>query len=397
MAVTLQAILREHYEGFAATHPLADYQRDAARLLRDCRTAALGGHWRSCPHGHVHTAHYNSCHHRSCPQCAALARERWLAGWQGRLLDCPHVHVVFTTPEQLIPLWRYNKRVFVDLLFRAAADSLRQLLGDAQYLGALPGLLAALHTWSQTLWAHVHVHLLVSWGGLTADGRWLEPKKSCLLPRAVLMHKFRSKFLAYLRHALKRGKLVVPPDRTPAQVHNLLHAQGPLGRLKWNVKILDRYAHGRGVLTYLARYLKGGPIHHGRLLDCCHGQVRFRYRDNKDRDAEGRGKRKILSLPVDRFLGRLLEHVPPPGLQTVRPYGLYANSKQAERARAREHFEQDPESPPAKVSWRELCARMGRVAATVCPVCGAPLVVHGRIPPSRCPPPVAQPPPAKVA
>jgi hypothetical protein len=142
------------------------------------------------------------------------------------------------------------------------------------------------------------------------------------------------------------------------------------------VKILDRYAHGRGVLTYLARYLKGGPISHGRLLDCCHGQVRFRYRDNQDRDAEGRGKRKILPLSVGQFLARLLEHVPPPGLQTVRPYGLYANSKQAERALAREHFEQDPELPPPKVSWRDLCVRRGRMASTVCPVCGAPLVVH---------------------
>jgi Transposase zinc-binding domain len=143
MALTVQAILQQHYAAFAASHPLAAYQRDAAERLRDCRTAALGGHWRSCPNGHVHTAHYNSCHHRSCPLCAALERERWLAGWKERLLDCPHVHTVFTTPQDLVPLWRYNKKVFPELLFHAATDALRELLGDPKYMGGLPGLLAA--------------------------------------------------------------------------------------------------------------------------------------------------------------------------------------------------------------------------------------------------------------
>ena len=182
------------------------------------------------------------------------------------------------------------------------------------------------------------------WGGLTADGQWVEPKKSCLLPRAVLMQKFRGKFLAYLEKALKRGELVLPPDLTEAQARSLLNR---LGRVDWHVKILERYDHGAGVLTYLARYLKGGPISHGRLLDCRDGVVRFRYRDNRDRDAEdGQGRRKILSLAVDQFLARLLEHVPPPNLQTIRGYGLYANNKQAQLAVARERFGQTPR--PAK-------------------------------------------------
>ena len=390
MSLTLQTILQEHYARFNASHPLAAYQRVAARRLRDCRTAALGGHWRSCPDGHVHTAHYNSCHHRSCPQCNALARERWLAGWQTRLLDCPHVHLVFTTPQELVPLWRYNKATFASLLFRAAAETLRQLLADDQYLGALPGLLAGLHTWSQTLSYHVHLHVLVTWGGLTPDGHWREPRKSCLLPREVLMDKYRGKFLAFLRKALDRGQLVVPPDTTAIRVRSLLNR---LEHTDWHVKLLDRYEHGRGVATYLARYLKGGPLSNGRLLDCRNGVVRFHYRDNRDQDEEGCGKRKILPLPVDEFLARVLEHVPPPGLQTVRSYGLYANSKQAERAVARGHFQQGPEERRRKLTWQELCVRLGHPAATVCPVCGRELVVHGRIPPTRHPQAVAQPPP----
>ena len=413
MALTVQAILQEHFEAFAQTHPLAPYQRAAAEALRDCRTAALGGHWRSCPEGHVHTPHYNSCHHRSCSLCAALARERWLDAWKTRLLDCPHSHCTLTTPQELIPLWRYNKKSFADLLFHAATDTLRELLADAEYLGALPGLLAGLHTWGQQEQIHIHLHVLITWGGLNAQGQWVEPKRRCLLPRKVLMAKFRGKFLADLRKALDKGQLVLPPDRSLAQTQSLLNR---LGRVAWNVKIFDPYKHGRGVATYLARYLKGGPLSNGRLVDCRDGVVRFWYCDNRDQDeTEGRGRRKILSLPVATFLARLLEHVPPPGLQTVRPYGLYASSKRPQRAVARAQLGQaaEPVERP-KLSWQELCQRLGLEIPQACPVCGAPLVVHGRFPRGRFsrhdhpsppplpprdeePEPLAQPPPRQAA
>jgi hypothetical protein len=42
MALTLQALLQEHYAAFAASHPLAAYQRDAAERLRDCRACGKG-------------------------------------------------------------------------------------------------------------------------------------------------------------------------------------------------------------------------------------------------------------------------------------------------------------------------------------------------------------------
>lgn len=409
MATTVQAILQEHYAQFAAAHPLAAYQRAAAAALRDCRTPAMGGHWCSCPNGHLHTVHYNSCHHRNCPLCAALAREKWLVGWNARLLDCSHAHTVFTTPQDLVPLWRYNKALFAGELFHAATDALRELLADPQYMGGLPGMLAGLHTWSQQLAAHIHLHVLLTWGGLTPDGEWVEPQKNCLLPRKVLMEKFRGKLQAYLRKALDSGRLVLPPDMSPARARSILNR---VGRIVWNVKILDRYEHGQGVATYLARYLKGGPIHNGRLVDCRDGVVRFWYQDNRKQgdsdEHDGRGRRKLLPLPVGEFLRRLLEHVPPPSLQTVRGYGLYASGKQDQRDLARLELDQPPEEPPPKVSWREVCQRLGRKTATVCPQCGAPLVVHGRIPPQRpgqrsaaapspLPVPLAQPPPLKIA
>jgi hypothetical protein len=79
----------------------------------------------------------------------------------------------------------------------------------------------------------------------------------------------------------------------------------------------------------------------GRIIDVQQGVVRIRCgaRDADEGPAQ-RGRRRIVRLPVDEFLARLLEHVPPTDMQTVRPYGLYANSKRPDLARAREDFGQ---------------------------------------------------------
>jgi hypothetical protein len=327
---------------------------------------------------------YNSCRQRSCPQCSGLPRESWLEHWKTRLLDCPHFHVIFTTPHQLIPLWRYNKALFAAALFAAASQALLELLGDAKYLGARVGLLAALHTWSQTLAAHVHLHVLVTAGGLTEDGRWQAAKKSCLLPRQVLMIVFRGKLRAELLRALERGELAIPPDTNEAAVRSLLNK---LGRVVWNIKILDRYDHGAGVATYLARYLRGGPIGNSRLSAVRNGRVFFRYRVSSS-GASDRGRRETMSLEVDEFLSRLLEHVPPSGLHTVRGYGLYAGNQRARLDGARQSLGQTPlaQSWTEPPDWQELCAKMGQAEAGHCPVCRARLVVHSHFRPGRGPP-----------
>jgi len=387
MAATIQSILQEYFEQFAANHPLSLEQRLAAERMRDCRTPALGGHVVGCPEGHVRTICCNSCRHRNCPQCSAFAREKWLAAWKERLLDCPHHHIVFTLPHELNPLWRYNKREFGKTLFRAGIEALRQLLADPKYLGAEPGMLAALHTWDQTLLIHPHLHVMVTAGGLDGEGRWCEPQKNCLLPRQVLMQVFRGKMRAFLLKALAQGRLTLPPDTTLTAQKNLLNR---LGRATWNVKILDRYAHGRGVATYLANYLKGGPIGKGRIIDVQQGMVRIRCRD-RDADEGGAagGRRRIVRLPVDEFLARLLEHVPPADMQTVRPYGLYANSKRPELGKAREHFGQTPRPAKGRLSWYDFCERHGiqPKSTCTCPVCGTPLVRLGMFPAGRDPPP----------
>src|SRR5213594_3149195 len=156
--LTLQDIFCTSYPEYERTHALPAHVRKAARAVMQCRTAALGGHIHACPDGHFTRIWYNSCRHRSCPQCAYLQTERWLALQQARLLACDHYHVIFTLPHDLNPL----------------------LLANPKYLGAQPGIIAALHTWSQTLLLHPHLHCLVTGGGLTPGGQWVTVRNGFL-------------------------------------------------------------------------------------------------------------------------------------------------------------------------------------------------------------------------
>src|ERR1043166_3452394 len=169
--VTLQTIFQEAFPAYEQAHPLPAHVRKAARAIMQCRTAALGGHIQACPDGHMSRIWYNSCRHRSCPQCAYLQTERWLLLQRARLLACDHYHVIFTLPHDLNALWLANVPVMSALLLQAARATLVDLLADPQYLGAQPGILAVLHTWSQTLVLHPHIHCLVTGGGLTSEGQ----------------------------------------------------------------------------------------------------------------------------------------------------------------------------------------------------------------------------------
>jgi Putative transposase/Transposase zinc-binding domain len=386
--VTLQTIFQDAFPAYEQRHALPAHVRRAAHALMQCRTAALGGHIQACPDGHVSRVWYNSCRHRSCPQCAYLQTERWLARQRARLLACDHYHVIFTLPHDLNPLWLANVPVMTTLLFQAVRDTLSALLADPKYLGAQPGILAALHTWSQTLVLHPHVHCLVTGGGRTAEGQWKAVRHGFLLPVRVVMAVFRGKLLAAIRQALARAELGLPEGMRPQQLLNLLHRLGHPRKTKWNVHIRERYRHGAGVVTYLARYVRGGPIKNARLVARDGARVTFTCRARQEEADGATPAAQRLTLSVADFLQRWLLHVPLPQTRVVRSYGLYHPSHAAALAVCRAALGQLPMEVPAALDWQTVCAPRGDAHPERCPTCGQRLVCTGVIPRGGAPPPV---------
>jgi hypothetical protein len=197
---------------------------------------------------------------------------------------------------------RSHQKVVYGLLMRAAAQALLSLAADSRYLGARPGILAVLHTWTRALLFHSHVHLLVTAGGVTPDGTtWRMPRNGgFLVPCRPLSVLFRAKF----RDALGR--------------HGLLNeVRRKAWRKKWVVHALHA-GGGHPVLEYLGRYVYRVAISNSRIERFEDGVVTFRYPDHHS------GQWRHCSLAAEGFIPRFLQHVLPRGFSKVRSCGLFS-------------------------------------------------------------------------
>ena len=100
------------------------------------------------------------------------------------------------------PLARSHQKLLYSALMRCAAQSVLELAANERFLGARPAILAVLHTSGRDLTYHPHVHLLVSAGGLSSDGRFLFPRqRRFLMPARMLSVLLRNKLRAAVRRA----------------------------------------------------------------------------------------------------------------------------------------------------------------------------------------------------
>jgi hypothetical protein len=343
------------------------------RAIRRCRTAALGGHLDECTRcGYRATISYNSCRDRHCPKCQTAARDRWIAARQRELLPTRYLHVVFTLPHRLAPLVLQNKKVLYSVLFRTSAETLLAVARDPRHLGAEIGFFSVLHTWSQKLKIHPHVHCVVPAGGLSLDHtRWVRSPDNYFLPKEVLREIFRGKFVAALQQAFQNGQLNFQGDlKLLAQPKIFAAWLRPLFRQDWVVYLKRPFGGPAYVLHYLGRYTHRVAISNHRLVSFSDGQVTFRWRDSAHHNEQ-----KLLSLSLDEFLCRFLLHILPKGFVRIRNFGFLANRKRAtllplcfqllgsaQQPQAEPHASSTEDSPDL---WR-------------CPKCGGPMKVIER-------------------
>ena len=221
-----------------------------------CRTAALGGHLDQCTRCGHRAISYNSCRNRHCPKCQTAARDRWIAARQKELLPTRYVHVVFTLPALLAPLALHNKKLIYGLLLRASAETLLEVARDSRHLGAEIGFFSVLHTWSQKLTLHPHVHCVIPAGGLSRDHtHWVKSQKRFFLPLKVLSRVFRGKFVAGLKQAFQSGRLHFHGNLAPlAQPKPFAAWLRMLFRKDWVVYAKPPFGGPAYVLQYLGRY-----------------------------------------------------------------------------------------------------------------------------------------------
>jgi rubredoxin len=342
--------------------------------IRRCRTAALGGHLDECTRcGHRAPISYNSCRDRHCPKCQTAARDRWIAARRQELLPTRYLHVVFTLPSRLAPLVLQNKKVLYALLFRTSAETLIEVARDPKHLGAEIGFFSVLHTWSQKLTIHPHVHCVVPAGGLSPDHtRWVRSPDNYFLPKGVLREIFRGKFVDALEQAFQNGHLRFEGDlKLLAQPKIFAAWLRPLYRKDWVVYLKRPFGGPEYVLHYLGRYTHRVAISNHRLVSLTDGQVTFRWRDSAHHNEQ-----KLLPLSLNEFLCRFLLHILPKGFVRIRNFGFLANRKRATLLPLCIQLLGSEQPPQAEqhASSTEDCPDLWR-----CPKCGGPMKVIERL------------------
>ena len=369
--LTLADVLRAGLPAYARAHRLPPDHWKVLRAILACRTPALGGHHYRCQRcGKDHFVPH-SCRNRHCPSCQGANGFDWLDKQAELLLPIPYFHLVFTLPHALNPLIQQNRAKLYDLLFDAASATLLEF--GRNNLKAQIGITAVLHTWSQTLLDHYHLHCIVTGGGLRLDGKgWQGTSRHWLFPVRALSKVFRGKFLDGLQRARSKlefhgelRKLIAP------QSFRLLLRQA--ASEDWVVYAKRPFAGPDVVLAYLSRYTHRVGITNRRLLalDANTQTVTFCYKDY----ADGSRKREM-KLGLGEFIRRFRLHLLPERFVKIRHYGLLANRhRHARIAQARVALQS--QSQTARQSIR--VAPTATPTLPVCPYCRQPSLVLLRV------------------
>ena len=330
-------IFRLYGEAYRAGHNLTIEQLNVMYAIENCRTAVYGFHADVCDTcGHTESA-YCSCRNRHCPKCQGIAKRRWVNARLDELLPVSYHHATFTLPNELSVLSQHNGKLIYDLLFDAASQTLLTFGHDEKWLGAQIGFYGILHTWSQMLWPHTHLHLIVTAGGLTDDGRWAEPRYKgwFLFPVKALSKVFRGKFIQGLKKAWYAGDLILTDDMGIDNATAFERWVDQLVARNWIVHSKPPFSGPEEVVCYIGRYTHRVAISNHRILSIADGLIRFTYKDNKEKDKAKMWKE--MPLPADQFITRFLWHVLPKGYHRIRHYGFLCNGqKHANLAHIRE-------------------------------------------------------------
>ncbi|PWB79644.1 MAG: transposase [Candidatus Methylomirabilota bacterium] len=354
------------------------------RAIVSCRTAALGYHVDECTRCGYSGHSYNSCRDRHCPKCQANARLRWIARRKKELLPVPYAHIVFTVPRRLAQLALQNKQLIYAMLLRLSAETLIEVARNPKRLGAEIGFFSVLHSWTQTMEHHPHVHCVVPAGGLSFDHlRWVPSSPRFFLPKGVLRKVFRGKVRAALNDAFDQGKIGFHGElRQFSQPSAFRAFVRELYRQDWVVHCKRPFGGPEYVLRYLGRYTHRVAISNHRLVSFANGEVTFRWRDRAHGSVE-----RMMTLPVEKFLRRFLFHVLPKRFVRIRSFGYLANRRRGILLPiCFQCLQSAPETPTTEAQNQDTAGLW------TCPQCGGPMVAILRVNLPRRqprPPPVA--------
>jgi len=313
--IELSDIFRVSGDNFLKTHNLCADQLKAFHAIQNCRTSALGGHMDRCDSCGYTKQSYNSCRNRHCPKCQFTKKLQWVDKLAANLPPVKYFHVVFTIPDCMNAIFYLNQGKTYSLLFKAASQALMQCAANPKLIGAQAGAVGVLHTWGQTLVYHPHIHMIVPSGGLSEDQmEWISSPKKFFLPVKLLSSVFRGILCRIIEQAIGKGEILLPDSTADfATLKSLCYQKN------WVVYCQKPFAGPEGIIRYLGNYTHRVAISNHRIEEFENNKVTFSYKDYKTGAIQ-----KSMTLEVNEFVRRFLQHILPSGFYKIRYFGFLA-------------------------------------------------------------------------
>jgi hypothetical protein len=344
----LADIFRLYADDYRQSHAVSYEQLKVMHHIQICRTAVLGGHVEQCDQCSFEQIAYNSCRDRHCPKCQTLTKEKWLNDRKAELLPCGYFHLVFTLPHALNPIILSNKKTTLNILFAAVNQTLQAFASDPQWrLQGRLGFISVLHTWSQTLIDHFHLHCLIPAGALSfTKDKWIPANDDYLFKISSLAKAFRKRYLKLLANAYLEDQLIFTPKTADLKSKQAFQELiNWVSKKRWIAYAKRPFAGPQQVLEYLGRYT-------------------HRDRQNDDEIRE-------MTLDASEFIRRFLLHVLPKGFFKIRYFGFLSHTnKKKDIPLIRKLIDADV-TLPEKIneSISEMMLRLTGIDISCCPKC----------------------------
>ena len=309
----LKEIFRTHWESFK--EKFSRYREDrydeVVQKMLGCGDAKngyatyvcgeCGGEWRRVPF---------SCKSCFCLSCAKVYTDQWAARIEAILFPgVAYRHTVLTVPDDLRDYFYREARLLSELI-KVGIECLADTLSTVLRRSVCGGYIVVIQTHGRSGSYNPHLHIIMTSGGVVPNGRgghyWVMLK---YLPYEILHKKWQY-------HLFRMLKEQVPTPEMQAQIEEL-YRKYPNG-LVANIQKGEVPQRIRELAKYLAKYVVSPPISVRRIVSYDGERVKYWYQDHKS------GYRKMEEVEVFRFIGRMVQHILPKGMQRVRYYGLHA-------------------------------------------------------------------------
>ena len=351
---SLATFFNQHWDKYILNphHPITPVQYKAVNAIRKCRTAALGKDVYTCNDCGETVEVFYSCKNRFCPTCSWTDTVKWGRTVYNHLLNVPHRHVVMTLPHSQNYLIRRNNKFFFQTLLAVASNLIKDFIRNKYHLQ--PGVISVLHTYGEKKNLHLHVHMIVSWGGIDIEKNKLTSIPiNDLVDYPKLKDLFRATITEAINKAYNSGKLE----------HNFEDAleykdfMESLFKTPWIIHLEPPMKVPEQVIRYIGRYSKRACLSEYKITSMEGEYISFKYKDYKQKDNEGKYTEKIMRLHYYDFFPLLLQHVPPPNFRLVRYYGIYATkSKIAKEFKNKPTYVESPAANPSADATK-ICSR----------------------------------------